>query len=221
MLSLYHQPERAISASEAFIVMGSAAAGTMSPVSKIVFADKSKAQNFARNCGGQIADFNKALQAAKAGVVKENRMINARRLKKGKIVEPEGDDRCAVCDMYPKRYPYGKCQIKTKDGRTIHFCSTQCLFAFLGKQDLYVDTPLDPLLIWVVDHNTGMWMSARTAFYVIGSKKAFGPMGYEAFPFNSIKEANEFAVGNGGMTAIFSDVTIQNVVPNWKYPEQP
>jgi nitrous oxide reductase accessory protein NosL len=94
------------------------------------------------------------------------------------------------------------------------------LFAFLGKQDLYVDSLIDPLLIWVVDRNTGMWISGRTAFYVIGSKKAFGPMGYEALPFNSIKEAEEFTVENGGITAIFSDVRIQNVVPNWKYPGQ-
>jgi nitrous oxide reductase accessory protein NosL len=220
MLTLYHQPEKAISASEAFIVMGSTAAGTMSPVSKIVFADKSKAERFAQNCGGKIVYYTEALQTAKTSVAKENRMINARRLKKGKIVEPRENDRCPVCGMYPRRYPYGKCQIKTKDDQTIHFCSTQCLFAFLGKQDLYVDSPIDPLLIWVVDRNTGMWISGRTAFYVIGSKKVFGPMGYEALPFNSINEANEFIVDNGGMTAIFSNVTIQKVVPNWKYPEQ-
>lgn len=220
MLTLYHQPEKAISASEAFIVIGSTAAGTMSPISKVVFADKYEAEGFAQNCGGRVVDYTKALQAAKTNVVKENRMINARRLKKGKIVEPGEDDRCLVCDMYPKRYPYGKCQIKTKDDQTIHFCSTQCLFAFLGNQDLYIDSPIDPLLIWVVDRNTGMWISGRTAFYVIGSKKVFGPMGYEALPFNSIKEAKEFTVENGGITTIFSDISIQNMVPNWKYPGQ-
>jgi copper chaperone NosL len=220
MLAIYHQPDMAIPASAAAIVIGSTAAGTMSPVSKIVFADKSKAQLFAQNCSGDIVDYSEALEKAKASVANENTMINARRLKKGKIVEPEEDDSCPVCGMYPKRYPYGKCQIKTKEGQTIHFCSTQCLFAFLGKQELYVDNTVDPLLIWVVDRNSGMWISGRAAFYVIGSIKVFGPMGYEALPFNSLKEAEEFTSKNGGHASIFSEVTIEKVVPDWKYSDK-
>jgi len=220
MLTIYHRPEKAIPFNAAYIVMGSTAAGTMSPVSKIVFSDESKARVFAQACGGRIVGYTDALRTARMNVAKENQMINARRLKKAKIVEPLENDRCAVCDMYPIRYPFGKCQIKTRGDRTIHFCSTQCLFAFLGKQHLYIDPPIDPLLIWVVDHNTGMWISGRAAFYVIGSKKVFGPMGYEAFPFNTIKAANEFAVDNGGTITFFNDVTIHNVVPNWKYSGQ-
>jgi len=220
VLAIYHRPAKAIPGNAAVIVMGSAAAGTMSPVSKIVFSDASKATLFTQACGGSIVGYTDALQTAKMSLAKENQRINTRRLKKGKIAEPTESDRCAVCDMYPIRYPLGKSQIKTKDDRTIHFCSTQCLFAFLGKQDLYIDTPIDPLLIWVVDHPTGMWISGRTAFYVIGAKNVFGPMGYEALPFNFINTANEFAVDNGGTVTIFSDVTIHNVVPNWKYSGQ-
>jgi nitrous oxide reductase accessory protein NosL len=217
-LTVYHQPDKAVSADKAFIVMGSTAAGTMSPVSKIVFADKSKAEKFAQTCGGEVVDYATALDTAKSGVAKENRMINSRRLKKGKIVEPGDSDRCPVCGMYPKRYPYGKCQIKPKKGQTIHFCSTQCLFAFLGKPDLYSDAPVDPLLMWVVDRTTGMWISARTAFYVIGSKKVFGPMGYEALPFHALGDAKAFTADSGGTTAIFADVSIEKVVPSWQYP---
>jgi hypothetical protein len=55
----------------------------MSPVSKIVFGDKSKADGFAATCGGEVADYSQSLQAAKASVAKENKMINGRRLKKG------------------------------------------------------------------------------------------------------------------------------------------
>ena len=217
MLALYHQPQTAIPAGDAVIVTGSTAAGTMSPVSKIVFADRSKAQDFASRCSGDIVDYTSALETAKASVAKENTMINTRRLKKGKIVEPGEDDNCPVCGMYPKRYPYGKCQIRTKDGQTLHFCSTQCLFAFLGKPALYVNRTIDPLLIWVVDRNSGLWISGRTAFYVIGSTKVLGPMGYEALPFNSSSEAEEFTITNGGAVAIFRDVTIQSVVSGWKY----
>ena len=217
MLTIYHQPDTSIPAGDAIIVIGSTAAGTMSPVSKIAFADKSAADDFAKSCSGEIVDYTKALETAKSSVAKENKMINSRRLKKGKIGEPTENDNCPVCGMYPNRYPYGKCQIKSKGGQTIHFCSTQCLFAFLGKQELYVDKTIDPLLIWVVDRNSGMWISGRTAFYVIGSKKVFGPMGYEALPFNSLREAEEFTSTNGGDTSIFSEITIQKIVPNWKY----
>jgi nitrous oxide reductase accessory protein NosL len=219
MLTVYHHPERSIAADKASIVSGSTAAGTMSPVSKVVFADKAEAKSFAKNCGGEIIDYAKALEIAKAGVTRENETINARRLKTGKIVEPIESDDCLVCGMYPIRYPYGKCQIKTKDGQTVHFCSTQCLFAFLGKQELYVESPLEPLLIWVVDRNAGMWISGRSAFYVVGSKKVFGPMGYEAFPFSSLKEAEEFAAENGGSAIIFGEITIQKIVPQWKYTQ--
>jgi nitrous oxide reductase accessory protein NosL len=161
MLTVYHQPDVMIPAGNAAIVIGSTAAGTMTPVSKIVFADRSKARTFAKNCGGAMVDYAKAFETAKASFTKENTMINARRLKKGKISEPGENDNCPVCAMYPQRYPYGKCQIKTKDGQTIHFCSTQCLFAFLGKQEAYMKQSVVPFLIWVVDRNSGMWISKK------------------------------------------------------------
>lgn len=218
MLTNYHQPDTAISANDAVIVIGSTAAGTMSPVSKIAFADKSKAIVFAESCSGEIVGYTEALETAKANVAAENKTINARRLKKGKIVEPNENENCLVCNMFPARYPYGKCQIKSKEGQTIHFCSTQCLFAFLGNQDLFVDKSVDPMLIWVVDRNSGMWISGKAAFFVVGSTKVFGPMGYEALPFNSLKEAEEFTVLNGGKMMVFDQVAIEKIVPDWKYP---
>lgn len=218
MLAVYHKPEKMIPADKAFVVLGSTAAGTMSPVSKIVFDDKTKAAEFAEHCGGEVVDFPGALAAAESSVLKENKMVKARQLKKGKIVEPSQTDRCPVCNMVPARYPYGKCQIQIKSGKTFHFCSTQCLFAFMGKQSLYVDTPVEPFLIWVVDRNSGMWTSGRTAFYVIGSSKVFGPMGYEAFPFNSIAEASAFAAENGGTAVGYGGVSVEKIVPGWRYP---
>jgi nitrous oxide reductase accessory protein NosL len=216
-LAVYHQPERSVPAKDAFIVMGSAAAGTMSPVSKIVFDDRSNADAFANTCGGEVVDYARALHAAKASVARENDMINASRLKKGTIIEPVDSDSCPVCGMLPIRYPYGKSQIKTKSGQTIHFCSTQCLFAFLGRQALFVQSPVEPLLIWVVDRTSGMWISARSAFYVIGSAKVLGPMGYEALPFGALSAAEEFTVENGGTAVSFGAVTIHKVVPQWNY----
>jgi nitrous oxide reductase accessory protein NosL len=217
LLTVYHAPEKMIPADRSFIVSGSAAAGTMSPVSKIVFDKKAKALEFAAHCGGDLIDFSKALEMAKFSLAKENKMTTSRRLKKGKIVEPSRTDECPVCNMFPARYPYGKCQIQTQKGKTLHFCSTQCLFAFMGKQSLYTDTPVVPFLIWVVDQDSGMWISGRTAFYVIGSSKVFGPMGYEALPFNSMKDAVQFAGENGGNAVGYKDVTIEKIVPMWRY----
>ena len=161
-----------------------------------------------------------ALLTAKTSANDENKTINVHRIEKGIIVEPGAKDHCAVCGMYPQRYPYGKSQVQSRNGETMHFCSTQCLFAFLGRQTQYVAAPIDPLLIWVVDRNTGLWISGRTAFYVIGSSKVFGPMGHEAFPFNSLQEAEAFTVENGGSTAVFKAVTIDKVVPMWRYPSR-
>jgi len=228
MLTVYHEPGKMIPAGSAFIVSGSAAAGTMSPVSKIVNDRQQNDTEFAEQCDGDLLYYPCALAAAKSSVAKENKMIKTRQIKKGKIVEPSPTDRCRVCNMVPARYPYGKCQIKTKKtktkkGKTVHFCSTQCLFAFMGEPSLYVeppniDPPGEPFLIWVVDRNSGMWTSGRTAFYVIGSSKVFGPMGYEALAFNSIAEASEFAAENGGTAVNYGDVTIEKIVPGWVYP---
>ncbi|MBT8374757.1 MAG: nitrous oxide reductase accessory protein NosL [Deltaproteobacteria bacterium] len=220
MLTVYHEPGKMIPADRAFVVLGSTAAGTMSPVSKIVFAEKTKAAEFAEHCGGEVLNFRSALATAKSSVLKESKIINARQIKRGKIVEPSKTDRCLVCNMVPALYPYGKCQIQIKNGKTFHFCSTQCLFNFRGKQSLYVDTPVEPFLIWVVDRNSGMWTSGRTAFYVIGSSKVFGPMGFEAFPFNSMNEASGFAAANGGTVVNYGDVTIEKIVPGWLYPSR-
>jgi len=219
-LTVYHEPEKRVLADKAFVVLGSAAAGTMSPVSKIVFDQQSKAAEFAMHCNGKVVDFPTALATAKSSVVKENKMIQARQLKKGKIVEPLKTDRCVVCNMVPALYPYGKCQVKLKNGKTFHFCSTQCLFAFMGKQSLYVNTKVEPFLIWVVERNSGMWTSGRTAFYVVGSSKVFGPMGYEAFPFNTSSEAAEFADEKGGEAFNYEEVTIRKIVPGWRYPSR-
>jgi nitrous oxide reductase accessory protein NosL len=217
MLTIYHHPGKSIPAEKAFIVMGSTAAGTMSPVSKIVFAAKPEADAFAATCGGTVVDYPRALLTAKVSVARENQTINKRRIEKGKILEPKQEDSCVVCGMFPARYPYGKCQIQTKDGNTLHFCSTQCLFAFLGRQTAYIDAPLTPILVWVVDRNSGMWISGRTAFYVIGSSKVFGPMGHEAFPFALLEDAKTFAVENGGKAVGYGDVAIDRIVPQWNY----
>jgi len=210
-LAVYHAPQKMIGSAAAVIVIGSSAKGTMSPRSKVVFADIEQAQAFLAAYGGQIESFTTALDVARAGVAAENTMLVAKRLKKGKIVEPAADDRCAVCEMYPHRYPQNKCQIHAKDGKIYHFCSTQCMFTLLEKPDRYLKADLSPQLIWVVDFNSGRWISGRSAYYIVGAKDIYGPMGFEALPFDKKSDADALAGQRGGKILLFGDVTIEKI----------
>jgi len=210
-LAVYHAPQKMIDAAAAFIVMGSTAKGTMSPTSKVVFADIRQAQAFMAVHGGQIASFTSALAVARAAVAGENTMLVAKRLKKGKIVEPGADDRCAVCEMFPSRYPKNKCQIHAKDGKIYHFCSTQCMFTFLENPDRGLKAGFAPQLIWVIEFNSGRWISGRAAYYIVGAQDVYGPMGFEALPFDKKSDADEIAGQRGGKILLFGDVTIEKI----------
>jgi nitrous oxide reductase accessory protein NosL len=138
-------------------------------------------------------------------------MLVKKRLKKGKIVEPGTNDRCAVCEMYPRRYPKNKCQIHVKDGKIHHFCSTQCLFAFLKDPGRYAKPDFSPQLIWVVEFDSGRWISGRSAYYIVGAKDVYGPMGFEALPFDKKSDADSFAARSGAKVLLFGDVTPEKI----------
>ena len=211
-VALYLKPEVSIPVDEAFYVIGSKARGTMTMKSKLAFASKKEAQQFSDECGGSVTDFSGAYTAAMSSIAQENQMINKNRLAKGKIVEPKDDvDLCPVCDMYPARYPKNKCQLQTADGRVIHFCSTQCLFEYLKNPDRYGGKKVMVKFMWVVDFSTEQWIYAQNAYYVTGSNAA-GPMGKEAFPFVSRKNAETFAANYSGKVRPFKDVTIDEIL---------
>jgi nitrous oxide reductase accessory protein NosL len=60
-------------------------------------------------------------------------------------------------------------------------------------------------MIWVTDFISGRWISARTAYYVVGSQ-IMGPMGAEAIAFDRQSQAREFAHTNGGQVLEFHQV---------------
>jgi nitrous oxide reductase accessory protein NosL len=210
-LAVYHAPHKMVDSARATIVVGSTAKGTMSPRSKIVFADNQSARAFVAAHGGETASFRTALDIARAGVAGENTMLVKKRLKKGKIIEPGADDRCVVCEMYPSRYPRNKCQIHATDGKIYHFCSTQCMFAFLKNPDQHAISGFKPQLIWVIDFKSGSWISGRTAYYIVGAKDVYGPMGFEALPFDKKNDADSFVAKNGGRILLFGEVTIEKI----------
>ncbi len=206
-VALYTQPKVIHPAQHAFFVVGSSARGTMTMQSKIAFPNQNAANQFIQSCGGEMAPFDKAFTLALRGVPKENQMIAANRLKKKKVVEPrDNQHRCPVCEMFPARYPRHKNQVRTRDKAVYHFCSTQCLFAFLEDSHAYAGRQVDPFLSWVVDYKSSAWISARTAYYVVGSGEA-GPMGREAFAFDLKSDAEAFSRQHGGTVLPFTAVT--------------
>ncbi|MFH1981624.1 MAG: nitrous oxide reductase accessory protein NosL [Pseudomonadota bacterium] len=193
-VACYLTPETMIPAAEAFYVLGSSAAGTMSAQSKPAFAGQDRAERFAATCGGRVMRFADAFAVATAALPTENRMIAERRLKKGKIAEPvDNADSCLVCEMFPARYPRHRAQIRMGPAPPLHFCSTQCLFIYLSRMPV---AEKGTVMVWVTDTPSGEWISGLVAFYVVGSEK-LGPMGYEAFAFAERAAAESFAAEAG------------------------
>lgn len=211
-VALYLDPKTMVAAEQASYVVGSKAPGTMTMTSKLAFASRQEAEAFAGECGGAVLSFTGAYQAASATIAKENQMINANRISKGKIVEPvDNKDTCAVCGMYPARYPKHKAQLQTADGQVKHFCGTQCLFEYLNNSQKYGVPALKTKFVWVVDFESGQWIYAMNAFYVLGTT-VNGPMGKEALAFVNKGNAGKFATANKGKVLRFKEVTIQKIM---------
>jgi nitrous oxide reductase accessory protein NosL len=211
--ALYTQPETMVAAEGAAFVVGSTARGTMTMQSKLAFADRAAAQQFSQACEGRVVSFEAALDLAGKGIAKENKMIAAKRRQTGKIVEPaDNQERCPVCEMFPARYPRNRAQIHTREKTVYHFCSTQCLFAFLKDSAPYAGQPATPFLIWVADNETRELISARTAYYVVGSRE-MGPMGHEGFAFGHKDRAAAFARKHGGRVLPFKAVSLEAIKP--------
>ncbi|WP_300369254.1 nitrous oxide reductase accessory protein NosL [Hydrogenimonas sp.] len=67
--------EKLIDAKRAHYVVGSKIKGTMSMTSKIAFASKEDAEDFRKQYGGKIVDFETAFDMAKASLVKDSMMV--------------------------------------------------------------------------------------------------------------------------------------------------
>jgi copper chaperone NosL len=204
--ALFLQPRGMVSAAAAWYVVGSSAGGTMTMLSKAAFYRRSAADDFARTCGGEVADYTTTFELARRALDKENAMIDRKRLAKGKIVPPaDMQDECVVCRMYPSRYPRHRSQVAYKNGHIDHFCSTHCLFGWLTVPlNRRVQTGQSGM-VWVTDYASGRWISGSTAYYVIGSGTT-GPMGAEAIAFNRRDQALAFARAEGGQVLMFEQV---------------
>ncbi len=205
-VALYLDPDKMVQVENATYVISSSAPGTMTMKSKIAFADRAAAEQFASGYGGQVADFQGAFAAAKMELPKSRMLIDKKRKKTGKIKEPTEKDTCTVCGMYPAKYPQHHAQIWAMNGNTLHFCSTKCMVNFNAEPSKYMKEPAKTKMVWVALYSDGMYESAFGAYYVVGSKIE-GPMGREAIPFKLKKNADEFVKENGGKIVSFSELT--------------
>ncbi len=204
--AVYLHPERMIAVENAFYLIGSTAKGTMTMKSKIVFESREAAEKFAASAGGKIVDFDGAVAMASKELSVSRSKIEAKRKKKGKIVDPGPEVRCPVCGMYPARYPEYRCQLTTGGGKQHHFCSSQCLVHFQTDPKKYIKDVTPVKSIWVTVFPEGGSEYAMGLHYLVGSS-IMGPMGKEALPYRNRAAAVQSAQKNGGKVVRFKDLT--------------
>jgi nitrous oxide reductase accessory protein NosL len=102
--------------------------------------------------------------------------------------------RCPVCGMFVAKYPNWMAQIHYADlSQTKFFDGLKDMMVFYFNPDLYDGLPREAIKeMFVKDYYSLDWLSARDAFYVIGSD-IYGPMGHELIPFKSRNAAESFS----------------------------
>jgi len=115
---------------------------------------------------------------------------------------------CGKCGMYPAQYPRWQSQIIFKDGAMTPFDGCKCMFNFLFAMDEYdkMHSRDDVSVAWVKDFNSGKWINAADAHYVVGSNM-MGPMGKELIPFAESAAARKFHQEQGGTMMDYADIT--------------
>lgn len=114
---------------------------------------------------------------------------------------------CGKCGMYPARYPRWQSQIIFNDDTMTPFDGCKCMFNFIFAMDKFDQkhSPNDIAVAWVKDFNTGKWLNAEDASYVVGSNM-MGPMGKELIPFADQAAAMKFQEEQGGTMMKFEDI---------------
>jgi len=66
--------------------------------------------------------------------------------------------------------------------------------------------------VWVREFNTGDWIDAKKAHYVIGSGE-MGPMGKELIPFADAESAGTFQKEHGGQVSQYDTINMETLKP--------
>ena len=115
---------------------------------------------------------------------------------------------CGKCGMYPAKYPRWQSEIIFKDGSMTPFDGCKCMFNFLFAMGEYdkMHSSDDVTVAWVKDFNSGSWINAEDAYYVVGSNM-MGPMGKELIPFADQDAAVKFHQEQGGDMMKYAEIS--------------
>jgi nitrous oxide reductase accessory protein NosL len=123
--------------------------------------------------------------------------------------EVSDQTRCTVCGMFVAKYPNWIAQIQYADpAQTRFFDGPKDMMAFYFYPELYNGAQRETITdIFVKDYYSLNWLSARDAFYVIGSD-IYGPMGHELIPFGAREAAESFSKDHHGKKILtFTEIT--------------
>ena len=122
--------------------------------------------------------------------------------------EPTADTACSLDGMVLKDYAGPKAQIHYTEGKPDFFCDLTELFSVI----LMPEHKRAVAAMYVQDmgkteweHPQGNWIDAKTAFYVVGSRK-HGSMGPTFGSFSSMQDAEAFAQKEGGKVLRFEQI---------------
>lgn len=123
--------------------------------------------------------------------------------------EPDANTVCSLDGMTLVDFPGPKAQIQYAEGKPEFFCDLMEFFSALQAAEQQRGTAA----LFVQDMGktdwerpSGNWIDARTALYVVGSKKA-GSMGATFGSFSNMRDAQAFSKAEGGMIVRFEQVT--------------
>lgn len=127
--------------------------------------------------------------------------------------EPGSDTACSLDGMTLKDYPGPKAQIHYKEGAPEYFCDLMELFGSLLAPEQ--KRPIAGAFVqdmgktaW--EHPEGNWIDAKTAIYVVGSKKP-GSMGPTFGSFSNMQDAEAFTKKEGGKIVRFEQINLDMV----------
>lgn len=123
--------------------------------------------------------------------------------------EPTGDTACSLDGMLLQDFAGPKAQIHYAEGKPDFFCDLLELFSALlvpeQKRSVAAAFVQDMgKTDW--DHPSANWIPAKSAYYVVGSKKR-GSMGPTFGSFSSMQDAEKFVKIEGGKILRFEQIT--------------
>jgi len=120
------------------------------------------------------------------------------------------------CLMMVLNHKGPKAQIILSDKKVLWFTSVRDALSFTYSPE----EPKNIAVVYVNDMSNAPWdnpgennwIDARTAWYVLGSKKSGGMGAGEAVPFSDKQKAERFIQENGGRLAVYDNIPWEYII---------